>query len=268
MATKHLEEQQEGEEAAVDSEGNEKKGKGPVVKASSYDTMLHGDSRFWDVIAAKRQEQVKQKNEDPMWGRTVGRRRGEHPQKEQEGDETDPKGAAVKKERTQLETFSIGNEFDFLAEPAAMPATTKESTKDSLMEALNALDKDEVPSARHNDHPDTEEIVFDTSGEGDSSNNAKTAFEETPASAPSSDAQGSTSNASLDSQPKESNKVETPKEPTPAPSQASSDDALSEIDDMDALLASADEDFGDMDLGDFDDDVDDDLEDLENFFKT
>jgi tensin len=50
MVTKHLEEQQEGEEAAVDSEGNENKGKGkgPVVKASSYDTMLHGDSRFWD----------------------------------------------------------------------------------------------------------------------------------------------------------------------------------------------------------------------------
>jgi hypothetical protein len=37
---------------------------------------------------------------------------------------------------------------------------------------------------------------------------------------------------------------------------------------MDALLASADEDFGDMDLGDFDVDEDDDLEDLENFLKT
>ena len=68
MATKHLEEQQEGEEAAVDSEGNEKKGKGPMVKASSYDTMLHGDSRSWNVIAAKRQEQGKQKNDDPQVG--------------------------------------------------------------------------------------------------------------------------------------------------------------------------------------------------------
>jgi hypothetical protein len=35
---------------------------------------------------------------------------------------------------------------------------------------------------------------------------------------------------------------------------------------MDALLASADEDIGDMDLSDFD--VDDDLEDLENLLKT
>jgi hypothetical protein len=148
------------------------------------------------------------------------------------------------------------------------PAATEEPTKDSLMEALNALDEDEVPSTPHKDHPDTEEIVFDTSGEGDSSNNAKTAFEETTASAPSNDPQGSTSSASQDSQPKESNKLETAKEPTPAPSQASSDDALSEIDDMDALLASADEDFGDMDLGDFDVDEDDDLEDLENFLKT
>ena len=133
MATKHLEEQQEGEEKAIDSEGNEKKGKSQVVKASSYDPMLHGDSRSWDVIAAKRQEQGKQKNDDPIWGRTVGKRCGEHPKKEQEGDEKDPKDAAVKKEWTQLETCSIGNEFDFLPKPAAAPAATKEPTIDSLI---------------------------------------------------------------------------------------------------------------------------------------
>jgi hypothetical protein len=45
---------------------------------------------------------------------------------------------------------------------------------------------------------------------------------QTTASAPSNDAQGSTSNASQDSQQKESNKLET----APAPSQASSNDAL------------------------------------------
>jgi hypothetical protein len=154
MATKHLEEQQEGEETAVDLKGNEKKGKGPVVQASNYDTMLHGDSRFWDVIAAKRQEQVKQKDDNPMCGRTVGRRHGEHPKKEQEGDEKDPKDAAVKKERTQLETFSIGNEFDFLREPADASAATKEAKKDSLMEALNVLDEDEGPTQVLNQEAD------------------------------------------------------------------------------------------------------------------
>ena len=43
------------------------------------------------------------------------------------------------------------------------------------------------------------------------------------------------------------------------------EDLLDDEDDMDALLASADEDFGDLDLDDFDDD--DDLEDLENLLK-
>jgi hypothetical protein len=77
-----------------------------------------------------------------MWEQTVGRRCGEHPKKEQEGDEKDPKDAAAKKERTQLETFSIGNEFDFLPKPAAAPAAMKEPTKDSSLETMNALDKD------------------------------------------------------------------------------------------------------------------------------
>jgi len=53
---------------------------------------------------------------------------------------------------------------------------------------------------------------------------------------------------------------------SPPPSQNGNEDSLEEIDDMDALLASADEDLGDLDLGDFD--MDDDLEDLENMLKT
>lgn len=133
------------------------------------------------------------------------------------------------------------------------------------MDALNALDDDEGPSSPTN--TETEEIVFDTSGEAGSSDDKKDLIQEIPASVPSSEAQGVTDDFRQDSQPKDSKVSETAKEPTPAPSQASSDDnALEEIDDMDALLAAADEDLGDIDLGDFD--VDDDLEDLENFLKT
>merc|ERR1712232_636761 len=44
------------------------------------------------------------------------------------------------------------------------------------------------------------------------------------------------------------------------------DKALQEEDDVDALLASTDDDFHDLDLADFDDD--DDLEDLENMLKA
>lgn len=266
-ATKHLEEQQQEEEAATADEGeNEKKGRSPIVKASSFDTMLHGDSRFWDVITSRRREQVKQKNEDPMWGKTIGRRRGEPAKKQQEGNEQDPQNDSVKKERTSLETFSIGNEFDFLpGSPVPVPRETTEPTKDDLMDALNALDDDEGPSSPTN--TETEEIVFDTSGEAGSSDDKKDLIQEIPASVPSSEAQGVTDDFRQDSQPKDSKVSETAKEPTSAPSQASSDDnALEEIDDMDALLAAADEDLGDIDLGDFD--VDDDLEDLENFLKT
>jgi tensin len=256
-ATKHLEEQEE-EEATADGEenGNQAKAKGPIVKAATYDTMLHGDSRFWDVITTRRQEQVKQKEEDPMWGKTVGRRRGESPKKENEGGDKGAKDGAPK-ERTQLETFSIGNEFDFLP---VEPAPTEKPQKDSLMEALNALDEDEGPNTQHDDHPDTEEIVFETPA-GDSTQKSSATTEPTAAF---EDEGGNTS--TQESQPSDSRTPETANEP--AVSQASSGgDDLEEIEDMDALLSAADEDFGDLDLDGLDDD-DDDLEDLENMLKT
>jgi len=248
-ATKHLEEQQEGEEHETAEDGDEKKGKGPVVRASGYDTMLHGDSRFWDVIATRRQEQVKQKDENPLWGRTVGRRRGEHPKR---GPEEKNSKDTVPKEKSQLETFSIGNEFDFLPDPAPSPAAADEPRKDSLMEALNALDEDEgqVP-----EKVETEEVVFDAivGGKDEASNKI---FEEIP--------NPPTQQTATDDLPQSSETLESAK--SPPPSQNGNEDSLEEIDDMDALLASADEDLGDLDLGDFD--MDDDLEDLENMLKT
>jgi hypothetical protein len=257
-ATKHLEEQEEEETEVADGEenGNQAKAKGPIVKAATYDTMLHGDSRFWDVITTRRQEQVKQKEEDPMWGKTVGRRRGESPKKEIEGGDEGAKDGAPK-ERTQLETFSIGNEFDFLP---VEPVPTAKPQKDSLMDALNALDEDEGPNTQHDDHPDTEEIVFDTPA-GDSTQKRSATTEPTAAS---EDEGGNAS--TQESQPKDSSTPETANDS--AVSQASSGgDGSQEIDDMDALLAAADEDFGDLDLDGLDDD-DDDLEDLENMLKT
>jgi hypothetical protein len=54
---------------------------------------------------------------------------------------------------------------------------------------------------------------------------------------------------------------------TPPPEDSAAvEDFLEDEEGIDALLASADEDFGDLDLADFDDD--DDLEDLENMLRS
>lgn len=251
-ATKHLEEQE-----AEEAETEEPRGKGPVVTASGFDAMLQGDSRFWDVIAQKKEENVQNKSDDPLFGPTVGRRRGDSTKQQgKEGDE--PSGGDVTnvpKQRTSLETFSIGGEFDFLPTESIAPALPAEQQpKDDLMEALDALEED-------HDFHGTEEVVFDSVTDDSATATAKLTQEsQTEPVADSSDAP-----AAVGENSKEEDTTETPALEPVAESVKS--DAGSGIDDMDALLASADEDFGDLDLEGFDDD-DDDIEDLENFLST
>ena len=263
-ASKHLE-----EEAAAEADFNEEKtgksrtkGGGPVVKASSYDSMLHGDSRFWDVISARRQEQAAHKEDDPLWGPTVGRRRGEPAKKKttEGGDGEDAKD--VPKERTQFETFSIGNEFDFL--PVEKSVAAISDKKDDLMEALMALDEDEAGMGSGDL---TEEIVFES---GDSSAPAKTKTAEMPPSSATDSAPEVKSNDSVDGNPTTSN-VDANDAVDNEPSKDSTEEtakssAADEAVDMDSLLNTADEDLGDLDLGDYEDDGE--LEDLENMLKT
>ena len=261
-AAKHMEEEsaeKDDPDAKDEKKGAEKSKKGPIVKASSYDSMLHGDSRFWDLIASHKQENAARKDQDPMFGPTVGRRRGEPKQKKGQSSAGDGKGDTPK-EKTEMETFSIGNEFDFLPEekPSKQAMQTEESQKDDLMDALNALDDGE-----EEDH--TEEIVFDQA----STSSSKEATPVTPA--PTSEATGTTAKtdeAGTDVAVANDSEVKTENTPVAVePVSAAGTDADEEIEDMDALLASADEDFGDLDLGDFDDD-DDDLEDLESMLAT
>jgi hypothetical protein len=244
----HLKES--GEENSEDTNSKEETGKtckgGPVVRASSYDSMLQGESRFWDVISAKKEEHIKKGNDDPFWGPTVGRRRGDTTEK---AEKEEGRKDSTPKERTQLETFSIGNEFDFL------PVETDESKaspskRDSLMDALNALDEDE---AAHNE-ADTEEVVFEVAPDTRSKDPIfKSEYDATTGIAASSDL-GAFENVE---------KTVTSVQPV-KPTTNQEDEA---VDDMDALLATDDDvDFGDLDLGDFDDD--DDLEDLENMLKS
>jgi len=236
-ATKHLEEE-DGEEGSPMKEG---KGKGPVVKAANYDAMLQGDSRFWDVIASRRQEQSSRKKQDPLWGATVGRRRGDGEKKQKEGAKEG--SDAAPKERTPFDTFSIGNEFDFLPVETPAASAPKPAEKDSLMEALGALDDEDV---------ETEEVVFGDTSSPKTSTEAK----ENP---PEPSADTSDKMPANDENPAEGSSKAASKETTPVLSQASS--TADGVDDMDALLAGTEEDLGDMNLDDFEDD--DDLDDLE-----
>jgi hypothetical protein len=234
-----------------DNEQQDKKGRGgAIVKASKFDSMLEGDSRFWDIINQKKQEHMKQSSNDPLRGPTVGRRRGEGAKSSK--DDVKMRQSAPPKARTHMETFSIGNELDFLPnEEEAKPQ------RDSLMDALNALDEDEAA----NHELQSEEIVF---------GNHSASGSQTPVFVMMDD--GST--AALEAKAgHESAGQSKPKsasaEPEDAPTYKEADAAPQDnvVDDMDTLLATADEDFGDLDFDGLDGD-DDDLEDLESMLKT
>lgn len=256
---KHIEKEADNETiGAGDANRDGRKGKGPVVKAASFDSMLQGDSRFWDVIKTKKQELVKKSDNDPFWGPTVGRRRGDSQKKamrKHESNECPPS-----EERIQLETFSIGNEFDFLPVVSKAEDIQTNSGRDTLMDALNALEEEEAPN-----HGDTEEIVFDSRSSLPSSRSVQGS--ESPASIVKSAEESATSlDHDIANAQDEAEDSIGGFESELARSNQQGDNILQEDDDMDALLASADEDFGDLDLADFDDD--DDLEDLENMLKT
>ena len=94
-------------------------GQGATVTASAYDSMLHRDSRFWDVIAARRHEHAQLAQEESsdagekLVGVTVGRRRhfGEK-STNNDVNVTDPPTPGRGAPNIQP-TFSIGADFDF-----------------------------------------------------------------------------------------------------------------------------------------------------------
>jgi hypothetical protein len=282
-AQKLLEDQQEEAEASRELEVQEEKieegVKKPVVKASSYDSMLHGDTRFWETIAKRRKEQVAQKNDDPMFGPSIGRRRGVSKANmtttgaDGKAGGTDANGPP-NNERTHMESFSIGNEFDFLPQeisPTPAPTEAKEQEKDSLMEALMALDEDEGGSTLED--LGTEEIVFDHDAvapivqPSTSQPEYSDPWSEIPASAPTTGGDEQQPPADLiaaSTSDITTTNMAPANESTPPANVGDGVDAAGS-DDIDALLASADEDLGDIDLSAFDDD--DDLDDLENMLK-
>lgn len=254
-----------------------------TVTASAYDSMLHRDSRFWDVIAARRQQHAKESQEekdaeDRFWGVTVGRRREFDDQQAQQEESGDSAAAATEAAApVALPTFSIGGEFDFMpseeqespAEEA--PAEAEEpKQRDELMEALmGALDDEAVsPDATKKTIPvATEEILFNVTVEP---LQGTSLFMDAPASTGASLANSTTTTPPSEPAVDESD---------PAPAQSSAVDEAAALlenadldldEDVDAFLAAAGTD-GDLDLdGDVDDlDFDDDeFDDLENFLTS
>lgn len=199
MASKHLlnapKEEEEEHVAAMaeetaQNEASARRQAGTVtgaaanVSATAYDTMLHRDSRFWEVIAERRRENAKKMalegategdDEDALekkyCGPTIGRRRDLQSGKVGKKDGDGTKGSKDKsvqpsqEEKKAIEAFSIGGEFDFLGgdddddaladgaanmqhqvvEEAEPPAPPK---KDDLMDALMALDEDDEIDAQ------------------------------------------------------------------------------------------------------------------------
>ena len=169
---------------------------GVTITASAYDSMLHRDSRFWDVISQHRQSRMnkhveqkdsKDENKDDennsmMIGTVIGRRRkfdssNEDDKTKQDGSMKGNTAPNHKDKQAYIRSFSIGGgDFDdFMESPKK--EVKKESTpkKDDLMDALMAIDDDDDDDddVDHSDvhvspqkpkvkQPVEEEIVFET----------------------------------------------------------------------------------------------------------
>ena len=149
---------------------NQKGETSAAVSATAYDSMLQRDSRFWDVISARRRENS-QKNDTTDTGATSGRSKFNGPTVGRRRVFKSKAASQVEENRTKLEAFSIGGELDFLrpeepaqvvqlpsvndVQEASSGSTVQEAKKpDSLMEALMSLDT--------NDEDDMdEEIIFE-----------------------------------------------------------------------------------------------------------
>lgn len=239
-ATKHIEEQQDGdpddESDAQDVTGGDNSA---IVKATAFDVMLSGDSRVWKVISNRKKRQVKYMGKGPPRGPTVGRRRKENKEVDRQDDASNGK----KGEASDQRQFSIGSGFELpLEDPIPTPSSP---VKDSLMEALNALDHDE----KIEKSAETEEIGFD-SGSNMVKDESSSQMQTTPNSNKEDSLCGN----------------ETP-------TTTSGHDLLDDIDnddltDMDALLASVEDGIEGVDLEDFDDDDDLGLDDFESMLNS
>lgn len=259
-ASKLLKEEDDGE-TKVDAKGQSKKVN--AVTASADDTMLHRDSRFWDVIAERMKANAASSgstSEDPLFGPTVGRRR-DFSAPDDGTEKTDAKSAATQPSQHSIETFSIGGEFDFLPETVEPEAShpvddvkrAAAPKKDSLMEALMGALDDDPP-----DRGD-EVIVFDSD---DSQADSKAKASDVPPPGETSDTANATPSDTMEKESETASKASSGADMDALLAAAN----LNLDDDVDALLADttgadvlSDDDLLNLDIDDSD------LDDLESF---
>jgi hypothetical protein len=266
--------------AANSSTVSPKSGDGAIVTASAYDSMLHRDSRFWDVIAARRQEHAQQESNtdtiDSTFGPTIGRRRRfEEPSNSgdarQESDVTSAASAS-----SAIPMFSIGGGFESESRSLKQSESTKPSQevnqpkeRDELMDALNAIDDVESPIIlRKARPPRTAEDVstIENLPASDLFEEAKTCSDD---SNPVPDNQPSILQSSQPQENQDANEMPESNSVNSAIQEATALLGLTDLtEDMNDLLAAgevADAETGDLDDFDFDDD---DLNDLESFLTS
>lgn len=259
---------------------------GPTVTASAYDSMLHRDSRFWDVIASRRQQHAQTEtdnsgDDDPFWGPTIGRRRKfeSEPTKDEESGESGTTSEEVKSS-SALPTFSIGGDFDFMqskqdtddkVEPVPIKEKEEPKERDELMEALMAIDDETLSPvaekktrvlASNENHPGgavkkdlfNEKIKDEEESPGQNESREKLQQDK---EAPS---------YSIENERKESKETDAIDEAADLLGSADLDLDLGLDEDVDAFLAAAG--AGDIDIDDTLDFEDDDLDDLENFLTS
>lgn len=132
------------------------------LTASAYDSMLHRDSRFWDVIAKRRSEISKlyssqgkdEEKSSSFYGPLVGRRR-EFANEKVSMESKDKISTNQATYQSGIHSFTIGEELDFTTEKdshvsqnagnqgSQVGESSIKNKKDDLMEALMALDDDE-----------------------------------------------------------------------------------------------------------------------------
>jgi hypothetical protein len=264
---------------------------GATVTATAYDSMLHRDSRFWDVIAERREENRKKIGADPstpvvtasFYGPTIGRRRefpGEVAVKEEPtrvGSNNDLSSVA----QNSINSFSIGGEFDFTGDKTSTDKQendikveeieeTLPAQKDDLMEALMAIDDDaegDVENIDDESEAVSEEIVFDSTSDVES-NSAEEGNETIVLEKLDSNNQGE-SLGDIEGQERVVDGGSQSSKTSSVPSdlvEVETDNGVNSINDEDLLNSDSIEDVQNTGSFEFDDDDDDaDIEDLENF---
>lgn len=163
-----------------------------VVSASTYDTMLHRDSRFWDIIEEKRSSSQLNNSASSMsrYGPTIGHRRNSTTLKmnknknesstklfnpdaisSEDGHDVNRRSEMQKEKsiRRTMDTFTIGGgDFDLPSSRTSSVSEPLRPKKDELMEALMALDDDRHSHDEVDDYEDNEaegEIIFEADAE-------------------------------------------------------------------------------------------------------